>query len=246
MFHVGNEHYRGTQFENRCMFFHDQLSAFKANEGRDYMDAPVSMGGLGMRHHLLQCYCANVGTIYEGGLTGRFEAMARGLDAFGFAHLKSFVSFHQQLTSCYYNTEREADRFGMGSVKELEYSRRRIWMGLERMDELRSQDIRGLDRVLAKVLLADGVHLPDEELRSGRRAKGLSSEATTTMRRVRARQHTRTLAMRAVYPTAVPALGMIRDAATACWEVVERRMAREAEEEEDSGGSGSGSDSQNE
>jgi hypothetical protein len=171
---------------------------------------------------------------------GRCEWMARGLDAFGFAQLNSAASYHALLTACYFGTELESKRLGLGSVREVKRSRTKLWMELPGLARLRGVDILGWDRAMHKVLVKRGLHVPDEEMRSGRRAAGLPADVLSAMARTRVRQCVRTLALRETHPDALLALSMIQKKGGDLWNQVKGEV--EAEQDvpegnaEDSGG----------
>lgn len=168
---VAEEAYKGTRREKDFLIFHDALSQWWEKDAQEYMKKR------GFRDRQLRCYGdVNKGTDekknrYHLKLVGDSPELCRALDAHGFADLEYMRKLHCALTQFYPHTDPEwgPKRFGMGTPSEVDSTLERVWTVAPAPDRVK-HDIFNLPMVLDAIIEAEGCVVPDEFLRSGRRA----------------------------------------------------------------------------
>jgi hypothetical protein len=95
------------------------------------------------------------------------------LDAYGFAHLEQTIKVQVAITSCY--PVDDPRRFNLGTPKEVFCTMKRCWEISPTSEQIK-EDILGLPCVLKKIVEARGCVIPDENFRTGRRARSSSGK----------------------------------------------------------------------
>ena len=116
------------------------------------------------------------GTIYHDKIPGNWPENARGLDSFGSADLEYAMCFNCALAWHYpYGDPRRI--FGQGTPKEVWYLMEQTWtvVGIPTNARI-TEGISGWERVCDKIIEAKGCIVPDENFRTGRRARNMHGE----------------------------------------------------------------------
>jgi hypothetical protein len=167
MDHVVNESkkvYAGTDMEDRFVIFHDGLKQWWEKEAQEYL------GTLGFRHRQLCCLgeTNEDNHNYRGKVVGDSPEICRGLDSHGFADLGEAITYHCSISSAY--DPDDPRRFGMGTPAEVWSTVTRCWEVAPTSERI-CEDIMRFPEVLDKILERNGCVVPDEFLRTGRRAR---------------------------------------------------------------------------
>ena len=160
--------YENTEYANTFKIFHDGLTAWWEKDAQNYME---SRGFLDR-----QIRNTNVGNStnrYSLKVVGDSPEICRGLDAYGFAHLEQTIKVQVAVTSCY--PVDDPRRFNLGTPKEVFRTMKRCWEISPTSEQIK-EDILGLPCVLKKIVEARGCVIPDENFRTGRRARSSSGK----------------------------------------------------------------------
>jgi hypothetical protein len=169
MDHIVGEHnklYKGTKREKTSMIFHDHLKAWFEDE------AQVHLKKLGFENRQLRILPANYDKVvlgYRGKLAGNSPEMCRGLDAHGFADLDRSTVLNCSIAATLALEDPVRKRWGMGTPITLRYSMWNSWSHSPSSERI-IEDIMNFPMVLKKIIDAEGCVVPDEILRTGRRA----------------------------------------------------------------------------
>ena len=165
--------YAGTDIEDRFLMFHDALSQWNEAEALLYIKTRHP-GFVNRFIKPVGTTCA--GTIYHDKIPGNWPENARGLDSFGSADLEYAMCFNCALAWHYpYGDPRRI--FGQGTPKEVWYLMEQTWTVVGVPTNARiTEDISGWERVCDKIIEAKGCIVPDENFRTGRRARKMHGE----------------------------------------------------------------------
>ncbi len=195
-----------TSHEKDFITFHDGLSAWWEQGAQDHMAL------LGFRNRQLRCLGpTNRGVkYYEGKLVGDSPEICRGLDAYGFSHLKRCMDFNLALSSQY--QVGDVRRMSMATPGDVMQMIKKCGP-LEPTSEQIVTDILAFPDVLQIIIDANGCVVPDLALRSGRRYVH-ATRGGELKRKPRARQRKDTMVARVCHPDCVVARDYIRDDTT--------------------------------
>ena len=161
-----NKIYENTPLFLTFMIFHDGLSAWWEKEAQDYMESR------GFKHRqLMNTNEGNSTTRYNNKVVGDSPEICRALDSHGFAHLERSIKLQVAVTSSY--AIDDPRRFKLGTPAEVFNTLKRCWTIAPTSDQI-VEDIMGFDRILEKIIESEGCVIPDEFLRTGRRARSAS------------------------------------------------------------------------
>ena len=165
--------YAGTDMEDRFLMFHDALAQWNEDEAQLYIKTRYP----GFKNRFIKPVCTTcAGTIYHNMVPGNSPENARGLDSFGFADLEYAMCFNCALAWHYpYGDARRI--FGQGTPKEVWHLMEQTWTVVGVPTNARiTEDISGWERVFDKIIEAKGTIVPDENFRTGRRARKMHGE----------------------------------------------------------------------
>jgi hypothetical protein len=146
---------------------------------------------------------------YAGKVVGDSPELCRGLDAYGFSHLKESMRYNVALSSYY--PVGDIRRMSMGTPADVMSTMRKCWEECEPTSENIVDDILGFPAVLQKIIDARGCVVPDEDLRTGRRYVHSSESQRELKRKPRKRQRKSTMVSRVCHPDCMEAKNAIRD-----------------------------------
>ena len=194
--------YAGTAREHDFLIFHDALSAWWEEESQQHMAT------LGFRDRQLKCITANTTSkTYKHKLVGDSPELCRTLDSHGFGDLKDYVRFASALSSVY--EVGDPRRFGMGTPDEVQSSMARAWTVVPTSARI-VEDAMRFEVVLDKIIAAGGAVVPDEVLRTGRRALRSDGQGECAEKpRKKQRKETLMGAARPIHPDLVEARQML-------------------------------------
>lgn len=116
------------------------------------------------------------GTRYERSPPGNSPEHARGLDAYGFSDLKYAMSFNASLSAIYPIGDPRRI-FNQGTPSGLWHLMEETWTTVGAPSDLRvAEDIAGWGKVCDKIIEANGCIVPDENFRTGHRARKIHGE----------------------------------------------------------------------
>ena len=159
--------YKGTEREADFLIYHDALSAFTEKEAQDYIESqyPEMVG-----RFIASVGTTNQGTSYHGRAVGDSPELARGLDSHGFADLDYAVSYCCSLASVYPMGDPRRQFWNQGTKEQLFLVMEQVWLHVAPTSERIIEDLEHLLDVVKKIIDHGGAVVPDEVLRSGRRA----------------------------------------------------------------------------
>ena len=198
--------------EDHFLMFHDALSQWNQKEAQLHIKTRYP----GFENRFIKpvgttCF----GTIYHNMPPGNSPENARGLDSFGFADLEYAMCFNCALAWHYpYGDHRRI--FGQGTPKEVWHLMEQTWTVVGVPTNARiTEDISGWERVCDKIIEAKGCIVPDENFRTGRRARKMHGEGgRKTKLRKRDRKSTHLLDL-PVHPALMGAYEDLMDGAAA-------------------------------
>jgi len=159
--------YVGTDREGDFLIYHDALSVFTETEAQAYLASQYpDMAG----RFIASVGTTNQGTSYHGRCVGDSPELCRGLDSHGFADLDYAVSFCCSLASVYPRDDERRRRWNQGTKKQLFGVMEAVWLNVAPTSERVIEDLEYLPTVVKKIIEYDGAVVPDEVIRSGRRA----------------------------------------------------------------------------
>lgn len=190
MTHVVGEHKRffsGTKREKSSFIFHDGLTAWWEADAQEHMR---SLGFGDRQLRILPANNSKVASYYQNGLAGNSPEMCRGLDAHGFADLGRSLTLNCSIAASLPRDDPERLKWGMGTPKTLLYSMLRSWEHSPSSERI-VEDIYNFPMVLDKIIKAEGCVVPDEILRTGRRAisGGSKDRSRTRKNTIRSADH---------------------------------------------------------
>ena len=160
--------YKGTDRESDFLIFHDALSQLYKDQGaQDYLKKEYPefvgrwVGAVGT---------TNAGTVYANRPTGDGPELCRGLDSHGFADLEYAVSFSCSLASVYPVDGPRRQRWNQGDKDKRFSVMEQVWLQVAPTSDRIIEDIEHLPIVVEKIIEYEGALVPDEVIRSGRRA----------------------------------------------------------------------------
>ena len=165
--------YAGTPQEHTFLLFHDALSTWYESEVQTYIKETYP----GYEQRFIRpvgSTCA--GTLYKDRPPGNSPENARGLDSYGFADLEYAMSFNCALSWVYpYGDPRRI--FNQGTPEQVWYLMEQTWtvVGAPSDDRI-AEDIAGWERVVDKIIEANGCIVADENFRTGRRMRRIHGE----------------------------------------------------------------------
>lgn len=161
-----NKIYENTDQFLTFKIFHDGLTAWWEKEAQDYMESR------GFKHRqIMNTNEENKATRYNNKVVGDSPEICRALDSHGFAHLERSIKLQVAITSIYNITDRR--RFKLGTPAEVFDTLKRCWTIAPTSEQI-IEDIMGFPEILEKIIEAEGCVIPDEYLRTGRRARSSS------------------------------------------------------------------------
>ena len=168
--------YVGTDREGDFLIYHDALSVFTETEAQAYLASQYpDMAG----RFIASVGTTNQGTSYHGRCVGDSPELCRGLDSHGFADLDYAVSFCCSLASVYPRDDERRRRWNQGTKKQLFGVMEAVWLNVAPTSERIIEDLEYLPTVVKKIIEYDGAVVPDEVIRSGRRALSEHDRAKT-------------------------------------------------------------------
>ena len=181
--------YKGTDYENTFLIFHDALSSYFEHGAQEYINS------IGFKDRLVKCYGDTNSDIkrYKHKLVGDTPELCP-LDAHLFSDFKHSVSVHCSLTSVYDIEDEE--RFHFGTPAQIWSTLTRVWEVCPTPDRIK-EDIMAIRGRIDKIIEYKGALCPDEEfrgLRNGRRYVALHNPYTTLQQKPRASARKSTLA----------------------------------------------------
>ena len=192
MDHVVNETakaFEGSTHADDFIIFHDGLSLWWKQSAQQYLET-IKVRGVPTNMQVRQLRCLDPTNMddanYRGGVVGDSPELCRALDAHGFADLDRSFAFNCTLDTRHSVEDRT---FNMGTPDQ-------VWEGLCRTwthsptEERAIEDIKAFPRVLRKIIDNQGCVVPDEFLRTGRRAVGKSGKELKSKPRQRQRKST--------------------------------------------------------
>jgi hypothetical protein len=146
--------------------FRDVLSTWHEPEVQTYIMETYP----GFEHRFIRpagSTCA--GTLYKDRPPGNSPENARGLDSYGFADLECAMSFNFALSWVYpFGDPRRI--FNQGTPEQVWYLMEQTWTVVGAPSNARiAEDIAGWERVVDKIIEANGCIVADENFRTGRR-----------------------------------------------------------------------------
>ena len=189
--------YAGTEAEDRFLIYHDGLSQLWEKGAVDYLKK------IGWHSRFIRCWGdTNAGTRYFEKVPGDSPELCRGLDSHGFADLKGAIEYHVSLTSAY--EVGDPRKFGFGTPAEVQHTMERVWQVAPTSERI-VEDISCFHEVVKKIIEAQGCVVPDEFLRTGRRARRADDKGVCKVKpRKRQRKETNQK-IQDVHPDAVEA-----------------------------------------
>tara|TARA_B100000941_G_scaffold247693_1_gene192880 strand:- start:462 stop:1235 length:774 start_codon:yes stop_codon:yes gene_type:complete len=159
--------YKGTDREADFLIYHDALAVFTEKEAQDYIkfQYPLMEG-----RFIASVGTTNQGTAYHGRAAGDSPELARGLDSHGFADLDYAVSYCCSLASVYPMDDARRQFWNQGTKEQLFLVMEQVWLHVAPTSERIIEDLEHLLDVVKKIIAHGGAVVPDEVLRSGRRA----------------------------------------------------------------------------
>ena len=192
----GNKIYKNTDVANAFLIFHDELTQWWEKQSQEYLHSVHSF-----RDRQVRCYGnTNKGTRYHNKVVGNSPEMCRALDSHGFADFKVSIAYHVSLTSVY--DKEDPRRFLTGTPEDLWKTMTRCWE-VEPTSERIVTDILNFPEVLRKIIAYNGTVIPNEALRSGRRAYSKTNKELKNKPRLSQRKTTMTI--RPTHPDALEA-----------------------------------------
>jgi len=190
----GNNIYQNTDVANTFLVFHDGLTQWWEKESQQYLNDVHNF-----RNRQLRCYGdTNMKTRYHNKVVGKSPEMCRALDSHGFADFKVSIAYHISLTSVYNNEDPR--KFLAGTPKDLWLTMLRCWE-MEPTSSRIVTDILNFPEVLRKIIACNGAVIPNEALRTGRRAFSLKN--TELKNKPRASQRKSTMKVRPTHTDAL-------------------------------------------
>jgi hypothetical protein len=165
--------YAGTPMEHCFLIYHDHLKILWSAEGVAYLKE------IGWYGRFLKIEGSNNGRIaphYRYCVVGDSPELARALDSFGFADLETAIAFHAALTSRL--AIDDPRRFKLGTPEELQRTMARCWEVAPSSERI-VEDILKFKMVCQMIVDHDGCVVPDEDFRSGGRARMADATAGT-------------------------------------------------------------------
>ena len=176
--------YKHTAMEKIFFFFHVGQGKWLTPETQAYIKA---LGFEFRQMRIMHSTCAEVHALYKWELVGDSPELCRGPDAHGFADFDAAVSLNCSLASAEESGNMLREAWDMGDPERLFSFFAKAWVECAPTSERFIQDLMHMAELLDKAMEAKGCVVPDDFLRSGRRARRRDDKGMYT-RRVTKRQ----------------------------------------------------------